>query len=106
MDGSEFPTALNFFPNLQDLKPTQSVKKLGVIFDSELNFIPLIRNKTNIGFYHLKNIARVHPFLSQASMKVLMHVFISCRLDYCNALLSGVPKKSTLNLQLLQNSAA
>uniref|UniRef100_A0A671UM61 Reverse transcriptase domain-containing protein n=1 Tax=Sparus aurata TaxID=8175 RepID=A0A671UM61_SPAAU len=94
------------FPKLQHFKPTQSVKNLGVIFDSELNFIPHIRNMTKIGFYHLKNIARVRPFLSQASTEVLMHAFISCRLDYCNALLSGLPKKSTLNLQLLQNSAA
>ena len=93
-------------PKRQDLKTTQSVKNLGVIFDSELNFIPHIRNMMRIGFYHLKNIARVRPFLSQASTEVLMHAFISCRLDYCNALLSGLPKKSILNLQLLQNSTA
>uniref|UniRef100_A0A672G1Q5 Reverse transcriptase domain-containing protein n=1 Tax=Salarias fasciatus TaxID=181472 RepID=A0A672G1Q5_SALFA len=93
-------------PKLRDFKPAQSVKNLGVIFDSELNFIPHIKNITKIGFYHLKNIARVRPFLSQASTEVLMHAFISCRLDYCNALLSGLPKKNISNLQLLQNAAA
>ena len=93
-------------PKLQDFKPTKLVKNLGVILDSELNFLPHIKNMTKIGFYHLKNIARVRPFLSQASTEVLMHAFITCRLDYCNALLSGLPKKCILNLQLLQNSAA
>ena len=77
-----------------------------MIFDSELGFIPHIKNITKICFYHLKNIARVSPFLSQASTEVLMHAFISCRLDFCNALLSGLPKKSIFNLPLLQNLAA
>lgn len=54
----------------------------------------------------LMNIARVHLVLSQAHTEVLMHALISCPLDYWNALLSGLAKRSIYNLQLLQNSAA
>lgn len=93
-------------PKLWDFKPSQYVKNLGVVFDSELTFVPHIKNITMIGFYHLKNVARIRPFLSQANTEVLMHAFISCRLDYCNALLSGLPKKSVYSLQILQNLAA
>ncbi|XP_074522673.1 uncharacterized protein LOC141787880 [Halichoeres trimaculatus] len=96
------------FSKLQTLSltPCNQVKNLGVIFDSELNFIPHIKNVTKTGFYHLKNIARVRPFLSRANTETLMHAFISSRIDYCNALLSGLPKRNISSLQLLQNSAA
>uniref|UniRef100_A0A8C6NVU5 Reverse transcriptase domain-containing protein n=1 Tax=Nothobranchius furzeri TaxID=105023 RepID=A0A8C6NVU5_NOTFU len=95
-------------PKLQSLSfnPSEQVKNLGLIFDSELTFIPHIKNITKIGFYHLKNIARVRPILSRANMETLMHAFITSRIDYCIALLSGLPKKSISGLQLQQNSAA
>ena len=52
-------------------------------------------------------ILKILPELAHFSLlEVLMHAFISGRLDYCNALLSGLPKKSISNQQLLQNSAA
>ena len=59
-----------------------------------------------MSFYHLRNIAKVRLFLSQADTEKLIHCFISSRLDYCNALLSGLPKKSIGRLQLVQNAAA
>uniref|UniRef100_A0A672FH63 Reverse transcriptase domain-containing protein n=1 Tax=Salarias fasciatus TaxID=181472 RepID=A0A672FH63_SALFA len=79
-------------PKLRDFKPAQSFKNLGVIFDSELSFIPHIKNITEFGFYHLKNKARVARF-SLRPEGGANAAFISCRLDYCNALLSGLKQK-------------
>jgi hypothetical protein len=63
-------------------------------------------NMTKIAFYHQRNIAMVWPFLSQADKERLIHAFITSRLDYCNALPSGLPKKAIGQLQNVQNAAA
>ena len=83
-----------------------SVKNLGVIIDSELNFNTHINHVTKIAFFHLRNIARIRNYLSLNDAKTLIHAFVFSRLDYCNAILSGLPKKETDRLQLVQNAAA
>lgn len=82
------------------LSPCEKVKNLGVIFESNIGTISMT------AFYHLKNIARVRPFLSQANTETLIHAFITSRIDYCNSLLSGLPKNKISKLQLVQNAAA
>ena len=41
-----------------------SVKNLGVIIDSELNFNTHINHVTKIAFFHLRNIAQIRAYLS------------------------------------------
>jgi hypothetical protein len=83
-----------------------SVKNLGVIIDAELNFNTHISQVTKTAFFHLRNIARIRAYLSLEDAKTLIHAFVFSRLDYCNSLLAGLPKKSTDRLQLVQNAAA
>ena len=57
-------------------------------------------------FYHLHNIRRIKKYLSRDSLLHLVHAFITSRLDYCNALLYGLPKEQIVKLQRVQNAAA
>ena len=62
---------------------------------------------TKSAFYHLKNIAKLRGFMSKDDLEKLIHAFISSRVDYCNGLFTGLPKKTTLNsFKMIQNAAA
>ncbi len=46
------------------------------------------------------------PFLSEHATQLLVQALVLFRLDYCNALLAGLPDSSIKPLQLIQNAAA
>ena len=77
-----------------------------MLIDSDLTFSSHIKAVTKAAFYQLRNINRIKGFLSQTDQDKLIHAFISSRLDYCNGLLTGLPKKSIKHLQLIQNAVA
>ena len=60
---------------------------------------------SSTAFYYLYNIKRIRKFLSRADTETLVHAFISCRLDYCNSLLYGLPAYQLAKLRV-QNAAA
>ncbi len=82
------------------------VRNLGVILETDLSFSSHVKAITKSAYYHLKNIARIRCFVSSQDLEKFVHAFITSRVDYCNGLLTGLPKKTIRQLQLIQNAAA
>ncbi len=70
------------------------VKYLGVILETDLSFSSHVEAVTKSAYYHLKNIARIRCFVSSQDFEKLVYAFITSRVDYCNGLLTGLPKKT------------
>ncbi len=75
------------------------VRNLGVILETDLSFSSHVKAVTKSAYYHLKNIARIRCFVSSQDLEKLVHAFITSRVDYCNGLLTGLPKKTIRQLQ-------
>ena len=98
--------AMNIKVDGSMIKPRSQVKNLGSWFDPNLNMCHHITNVCKAGFFYLHNIRRIKKHLSRDSLLILVHAFIKSRLDYCNALLYGLPKEQIFNLRRVQNVAA
>ena len=57
-------------------------------------------------YHHLRSISSIRPYLTREATKTVVHSFITSRLDYCNAILVGIPEYLVLKLQRVQNWAA
>ena len=97
---NKFPTQLLG----NSISPTDTVKNLGVIFDSENTFSNHITNMCRACYYHLKDLRRIRKFLSVETAALLANSMISSRLDYCNSLLYGISKYNVAKLQKIQNA--
>ena len=57
-------------------------------------------------FYYIYNIRRIRKYLSRQSSEILVHAFVTSRLDYCNGLLYGLPDCLLNKLQRVQDVCA
>ena len=51
-------------------------------------------------------ISKIKPLLTFKDLGVVVHAFITSRLDYCNSLYAGTCQRQLSRLQLVQNAAA
>lgn len=86
--------------------PSDVVKSVGVLLDKHASMEQHVTSVCKSSHYHLYNIGRIRKYLSKESTEQLIHAFITSKLDYCNALLCGLPSTLTGRLQRIQNIAA
>ena len=73
---------------------SEVVRDLGVFLDSELT----MRQHVNLCYYHLRRLKKVRRILGPAITSRLVSAFATSRLDYCNALLAGLPQSTIAQL--------
>lgn len=86
--------------------PTPTAKCIGVTMDSHLSMTAHISSVCRSSYYHLRNIGYLKRYLDQESLECVVHAFITSKLDYCNALYTGLPSSQISRLQSIQNAAA
>ena len=71
---------------------SNNARNIGVIFYSHANLEKHVMDTCKTAFYHLRNIAKIRNCVSQDNAETLFRAFISSKLDFCNALLYGLPQ--------------
>ncbi len=85
---------------------SKTARNLVVVIDDKLNFTDHITKTALSCRFVLYNINKIRPFLLEHATQLLVQALVLSRLDYCNALLTGLPASSIKPLQLIQNAAA
>ena len=92
------------------VKIVDAARDLGVVIDIGLTMsyhvTAVCRSAYYTNFVNYSYIRTIARSLSDDAAKTLVHAFISCRLDYCNALLCGISDGLVQRLQSIQNAAA
>ena len=74
--------------------------------DPSLSLCQNVDSICRSAYMAIRKIGKIRRFLDQNSAHRLVHAFVTSRLDCCNSLLFGLPQKTTLKLQRVQNTAA
>ena len=82
------------------------VRNLGVMFDSTMTMEQQVNAVCRSCYGQLRKIGHIRRYLSSEATKTLVNGLVTSRLDYCNALLHGLPNNLIDKLQRVQNTAA
>lgn len=82
------------------------VRDLGVLLDRHMSMDKHVNSVCRSARFQLRNISHIRRYLTTDATKSLVHALVTSRIDYCNALLYGLPRTLLNKLQLVQNVSA
>ena len=92
-----------FLHDMNDITFSSKVKNLGVILDNKLSFGPHIDSIVKQCNYQLRKLSSIQKYIDRDAMLILVHSFITTRIDFCNSLLINLPSKQLRKLQQILN---
>jgi len=88
-----------------NLQPVESVRNLGVYFDSELSMKAHVSKTAEVCFFQLRCLRQIRRLLGRDVTSNLVAALVFSRLDYGNALLAGLPHTTLASLQRVIDAA-
>ena len=88
------------------VSPAQSVRNLGVVFDSNFTFSNHVSQVIKSTRVQARDLYRICPLLDLNTSVLLANALVSSRLDYCNSLFLSLTDFELRRLQLVQNHYA
>ena len=88
------------------IKPSASVRNLGVVFDGTLNMSTHVSKLCKTLNFHIRNLWQIRRFLSLEACHHAVRALVLSRIDYANSLLYGAREADLKRLQRIQNKAA
>ena len=103
--GKQSPCMLSFV-DMTYIRYGVRGRNLGAWLDSRMDMEQHVNSVCKSCFGQIRQIGHIRQYLTTDATKSLVNSLVTSRLDYCNALLSIVPKTILNKLQNVQNTAA
>lgn len=85
---------------------SESVRLLGVELDGNITLKKHVRSVAKSLFFKLQNMYKIRKCITEDGAKIMVHSMITSKLDYCNAILYGLPDCDLNRLYSVQKLAA
>ena len=90
----------------EDIKAANQIRNIRAFFNSELKMNTQINNKCKSAGFHLYDISKIRHYLSQDQTKLIVHAYVTSKLDSNNSLLAGITLEQRWRLESVQHAAA
>ena len=103
---SKFTKDIQITIGQSNISPSSTCKCLGVMLDDHFAMDAHISNICRSTYFHIRNIGAIRDLLTPSAAAQLVYSLVTSRVDYCKALLLGVPDYKIKHLQRMHNIAA